>query len=257
MARKKPNPSLNPDLVRSVGLACILLLAIALFILGSASFLRSSPLFVVRDISMADSLQQLEIPELLKLRGQNIFYVDLAKIESRIRQKYPQLSNLHVMRRFPDQIFVMATQREPFAAVAFDNRICVIDRNGFMMGPPLKDQPPLAVIRGLKSQRVAPGDQVSDENVRLAIEIITLFHQDGRLPGFVLSSLHVNDPTRITCDIQKDGLEFQVIIDKEHRVQRLKTLSDVLTRGGLDLLQIKYMDLRFGEPVIGQKKVKK
>jgi hypothetical protein len=257
MAKRKSSPSLSPDIIRWVGLICISLLSVALLVMGVAGLLHSTPLFVIRDISVADSLQSLEVPELLKLKGQNIFNVDLARIEAKIRVKYPQLSDLRVMRRLPDQIFMTALRRDPFAYVVLDGKTCVIDRNGFMMGSPVKDQAPLPVIKGLKGQRVVPADPVNDENVHTGIEIIRLFHQDGRLPGLEIEALQVGDPTRILCDIEKDGVGFQIIMDKDHMAQRLKTLSDVLVRGGLDLAQVKYMDLRFGEPVIGQKKVKK
>ncbi len=257
MVKRKLSPSLSPDIIRIAGLGCIFLLGVALVIMGVTAFLRSTPFFVVRDIVLADGLQSLDIPELLKLKGQNIFDADLTKIEAKIRLKYPQLSSLRVMRRLPDQIFVMALRRDPFAQVVFDNRACVIDRNAFMIGAPVKDQAPLVPIKGLKGQRVSPGDVVSDEKVQIALEIIALFHQDGRLQGLELVAVHVGDPTRIICDIKKDDVGFQVIVDKEHIAQRLRILLDVLARGGLDLQQVKYMDLRFGEPVIGQKKVKK
>ena len=257
MARKKPSPSLSPDAIRVIGLFCICLLGVALVVMGVTAYLRSSSLFVVHDISLAESLQALEIPELAKLKGQNIFDVDLSKVEARVRLKYPQLSNLRVMRRFPDQIFVFAVRRDPFAFVALDNRNLVVDRNGFIMGAPLKDQATLTVIKGVKSQRGTAGDMVADEKVKTGLDVIALFHQDGRLPGILLESVRVDDPTRIMCDIAKDSAVFQIIIDKENINQRLKTLSDILTRGGVDLLQVKYIDLRNTEPLIGQKKVKK
>ncbi|MFH0753158.1 MAG: hypothetical protein V2A70_01165 [Candidatus Omnitrophota bacterium] len=257
MARKKQKLSLNPDRIRIVGLVCIFLLGAALLMMGALAFLRSSALFVVRDISLAESLQPLEVQELLKLKGQNIFDVDLARVEAKIRLKYPQLSGLRVMRRFPDQLYVTAIRRDPFAWVVLDNRNWVIDRNGFFMGAPFKDQAALTVIRGLKNQHAVAGARVSDDHVKTGLDIIAFFNQDGRLPGIVLSSVRVDDPARISCDLEKDGAVFQVIMDQEHLLQRLKTLADVLTRGGVDLEQVKYIELRFGEPVIGQKKVKK
>ena len=260
MAKRKQNPSLNPDILRTVGLVCIFVLGIALAVMAMAAFLRgvfASPLFTVRGIMIADNIQPLELPELMKLKGQNLFAVDLPKVEARIRAKYPQLADLRVMRRFPDQIGVTAVRREPFAKVSIDGRSYVIDRQGYMIGPPIDGQESLTVIKGLKRQKVFAGVLVQDERVKLGVMVMTLFHQDRRLSSVGLGTVNVEDLTRIVCDLGTEEAQFQVFIDKDNIAARLKTLSEVLSRGGLDLQQIKYMDLRFGEPILGQKKVKK
>jgi hypothetical protein len=87
--------------------------------------------------------------------------------------------------------------------------------------------------------------------------IVMLFHQDKKLSSARLGTVDLEDITRIICDLKIEEADFQVFIDKENIPDRLKILSEVLSRGGLDLQQIKYMDLRFGEPILGQKKAKK
>jgi hypothetical protein len=260
MVKRKQSPSLNPDIVRTVGLVCIFVLGIALAVMAAVSFFRSvcaSSLFTVRTITIAEHIQPLDLPELAKLKNQNLFSVDLTKVEARIHGRYPQLADLRVLRRFPDQIFVTATRRDPFAKVSLDGRLCVIDRAGFMIGAPIEGQESLTLIKGLKRQKVSAGDPIQDDRAKLAVMIITLFHQDKRLSSVGLQSVDVDDLTRIICDLGIEKAAFEVVIDKDNIRTRIKTLSDVLSRGGLDLQQIKYMDLRFGEPILGQKKVKK
>jgi len=260
MAKRKPSLSLNPDILRKVGLICILVLGIALAVMALAAFLRgvfASPLFTVRGIAVADNIQPLELPELEKLKGRNLFAADLSKLEAKVRAKYPQLADVRVMRRFPDQIGVTAVRREPFAKVLIDGRSSVIDRYGYMIGAPIEGQESLAVIKGLKRQKVSAGTAVQDERVKLGVMIVTLFYQDRRLSSAGLEAVNVDDLTRIICDLGVEEAKFQVFIDKDNIAARLRTLSEVLSRGGLDLQQIKYMDLRFGEPILGQKKVKK
>ena len=260
MVKRKQSPSLNPDVLRTVGLVCVVLLGAALAVVALLAFVRgvcASDLFTVRGITVADHIQPLELPELAKLKGQNLFSVDLMKVEARIHARYPQLADLSVTRRFPDQIFVTATKREAFAKILMDGRACVIDRAGYMIGAPVDGQQSLVLIKGLKRQKASPGDPVADERVKLAGMIIMTFHQDKRLSLAGLETVNVDDPTRIVCELGTEEFAFQVIIDKDNAASRLKTLSDVLSRGGLDLKQIKYMDLRFGEPILGQKKVKK
>jgi cell division septal protein FtsQ len=245
MVKRKQSPSLNPDIVRTVGLVCIFVLGIALAVMAMVTLLRgvfASPLFTVRSIMIADNIQPLELPELTKLKGRNLFAADLSKLEAKVRARYPQLADVRVMRHFPDQIWVTAIKCEPFAKVSIDGRLSVIDRYGYMMGSPLDGQESLTV---------------QDERVKLGVMIMTLFHQDKRLSSVGLETVNVEDLARIVCDLGGEEGEFQVFIDKDNIAARLKTLSEVLSRGGLDLQQIKYMDLRFGEPILGQKKVKK
>jgi cell division septal protein FtsQ len=260
MVKRKQSRSLNPDIIRTVGLVCIFVLGIALAVLALAAFLRgvfASPLFTVRSVMIAENIQPLELPELVKLKGQNLFAVDLSRLEEKVHAKYPQLADLRIMRQYPDQIRVTALKREPFAQVFLDGRVSVIDRQGYMIGAPGEGQGSLTLIKGLKRQKVAAGTLVQDERVKLGIMIVTLFHQDRRLSSVGFEGMNVDDVTRIVCDLKIEEAEFQVFIDKDNAAARLKILADVLSRGGLDLQQIKYMDLRFGEPILGQKKVKK
>jgi cell division septal protein FtsQ len=260
MAKRKPSPSLNPDIVRTVGVVCIFILGIALAAMALAAFLRgvcASSLFTVSSVSIAQNIQPLELPELSKLKGQNLFSVDLSKIEARVRAKYPQLADLRVLRQFPDQVFITGLKRDPFAKVAMDGRLVVIDRDGYVIGAPIEGQEALTVIKGLKRQKASAGDQIQDERMKTGMAVSTFFHQEKKLSSALLEAVNVEDPTRIVCDLGSGEARFQVFIDKDNMAARLRMLSDVLSRGGLDLNQIKYMDLRFGEPIIGQKKVKK
>jgi len=260
MVKKRQSRSLNPDIVRTVGLVCIFVLGTALAVMALIAGLRgvfASSLFTVRSIMIADNIQPLELPELTKLKGHNLFAADLSKLEAKVRARYPQLADVRVMRRFPDQISVTAVKREPFAKVLIDGRLSVIDRYGYMMGSPIEGQESLTVIKGLKHQKVSAGTLVEDDRVKMGSMIAMLFHQDKGLSSAHLAMVNLEDVTRIVCDLQIEEADFQVFIDKENIPARLKTLSQVLSRGGLDLKQIKYMDLRFGEPILGQKKVKK
>ncbi len=256
MAKKRQNISPDPVLVRTIGFACIFIFTIALAAMAVTSFLRASPFFTVKEVALADNIHALDLSEFLKFRGQNIFSVDLARMEAKIRAKYPQLAELCVMRRLPDQIFVTALKREPFAFASLDGKACVIDRDGFIIGPSQPGQALLPLVKGLKHQKILSGDRVQDERVRVACQLIALVQQDARLVTAGLQAVNVEDLERVVCAFT-EGDGFDVIVDKTNIPARVKMLSDVLSRGGLDLSRIKYMDLRFGEPVIGQKKAKK
>jgi hypothetical protein len=257
MARKKQSPSPSPELIRVLGLTCILIVGMALAGMSVISFLRTSPLFTIKEISVADNIQPLDVPELAKLKGQNILAADLTRVEQRLRAKYPQLAELSVTRRFPDQIFIAAVKRDVFARASFDGKLYVIDPDGFIISAPQGEQGSLPLIKGLKRQKAPTGDPVENERMRIASSVILLFRQEARLAAIGLREVNVTDLMRVICVVGGDNARFEVIIDKDNIPARLKDLSDVLARGGVDLTVIKYIDFRFGAPVIGQKKVKK
>lgn len=258
MARKKQTPPIDPKFLRLGGLILISLLGVALVVMSVGSLLMTSSFFAVKDIVVDEQAQPLGISDLAKLKGQNIFTIDLVKAEERLRVKYPQLARLRVMRRCPDQLVVSAIKREPFALVSMDGHPCVIDRAGYIIGPPQVDQRSLPVIKGLTRQKVITGNPVEDERVHTALDIVERFHSDKALSSIVLVSIVIDDPARIVCLLGRDEtMFFDVIIDKDNAMPGLRMLAGVMARGGLDLALVKYIDLRFGEPVIGQKKVKK
>ena len=138
MARKK-NPPRGVEvfwpLLWGVVLLLIAALAVAAAVLG-LRILASAPMFSVRAIHITESLQPLECAELQKLKGKNIFKVDLDKAESRIRTKYPAIADLRVMRRYPDEIHVAGIRREAFAVAVIDGRQHLVDRNGYLITMP-------------------------------------------------------------------------------------------------------------------------
>ncbi|MCK5081648.1 MAG: cell division protein FtsQ, partial [Candidatus Omnitrophica bacterium] len=44
-----------------------------------------------------------------------------------------------------------------------------------------------------------------------------------------------------------------IILDRNNIDRRIKVLGVVLSQGKLDMKQVKYVDLRFKEPIIGKK----
>jgi hypothetical protein len=195
------------------------------------------------------------IPELDRLKGLNILKVDLVRVEAKLRSKYPQLSGLHVMRRFPDQIAVSAFKRIPFAQVSLGGRVLVVDPQGFMIGPPKGEEGPLTLIKGLKQQQVVIGDAIEDENFAVAVRVLGVFARDSVLSKVPLRSVDVEDKARVVCALGEDGAMFEVFVDQATFAGKSAELATLLSHHEVDLTQVKYIDVRFGEPTIAQKKV--
>lgn len=255
--RKSSKPLLSADQISRIGVGVIVFITIFFVSAGIMSFARQADLFSVKDVFVPENLQSFSLPDASKLKGQNIFQIDLAALEKKIRQKYPQLANLRVIKRFPDRIEFSAFKRDPFALVAPDGRFSLIDKEGFSIGAPSKDSGPFPVIKGLAKQKLIPGDELMDERVRTGIEIIKVFHDDKTLSRILLRSVDVGDMARIVCVLGEEGGGFEAFLDKDNFARKAGALATLVARNDVDLSTVKYIDLRFGEPLVGQKKTVK
>ncbi|MBF0485742.1 MAG: hypothetical protein HQL16_04420 [Candidatus Omnitrophica bacterium] len=257
--RKQSSPRLSAEVVRNSAIAVIILIMLFFIARGLLSLAGRSAFFTVKDVIVADDIKLIDTPDLLKFRGVNIFSVDIDKAEQKIRARYPQFANLRILRRFPDQIFITAVRRDPVALSILDTRAYFIDKNGFIVAPEDRAAADsLALIRGIKHQKVVLGDVVRDTNIKAALGIVMMFKEDALLSAVPLRSLDVTDPMRIVCVVGEDSASaFEVFVDKNNYASRGRVLGTLLSHREVDLTEVKYIDLRFLEPIIGKKKAKK
>ncbi|NTV28469.1 MAG: hypothetical protein HGA80_00085 [Candidatus Omnitrophica bacterium] len=259
MAKRKSNqPQLSADLLIGIGLIIIVLFSFVALAWGCVAYLTRSGLFTVREVVVSDSLGGIDIPELSKLKGHNIFNVRLEKLEARLHGKYPALSNLKAVRRFPDEIVVTAVRREPFARAALNGRVVLVDREGYLLGAAGTTDEPLPLLKGLRTDKIVPGTQLTDQHFALASGIVSVFRGNRTLADIVLRSVDVSDTVRIVCLLGAEagaaGDGVEVIVDSKSFTSRVSELGLLLSHRQLDLAGVKYIDLRFGAPIIGQKK---
>jgi cell division septal protein FtsQ len=258
MAKRRPNPqSISVDVIRWSVIAVITLVFI--FFAGKAfsTFLHTSRVFLVRDIFVEESLGEVKLSELEKLKGHNIFLVDLVKVEDKVRVKYPQIGGLKVLRHFPDGIAIKGFLRNPVAEAVVNGRTLEISADGYFLVHAERADGPLPVVRGLKSAKALPGERVGDENLHLAMNIIELIKSARVLSALGFREVDITDPLKIICRFKDEAVSFEVFLEKDRIAEKLKVLSTIVDRSDLELAQVKYIDLRFDEPVIGRKKAKK
>ncbi len=214
-----------------------------------------SDLFTVKEILLSDSMGPAEIPELSRLKGHNIFAVRLDRLETKLNSKYPALSDLRVVRRFPDQIVVNAVRREPFARAVLNGRQLLIDREGYFLGTAYAEQAALPLVKGMRSARTSSGSRINDDRYAVASSIITAFRSNRSLESLPLRSIDIADTLHIVCEAgEGEEEEIEVIVDAKSFTPRLAELGVLVSRQEVDLSGVKYVDLRFGAPIIAQKK---
>ena len=148
--------------------------------------------------------------------GVNIFAVDLAKVETALRA-IPQVQDVRLDRKLPDQIDVSITARRPVAWVAAagekgdpsaSEKSLLVDASGFLLRPRrvAPEYFHLPAIYGVKSDNVRNGEALPGEDLRLAIGLIETL---SRHPE---SMLHIR-----TIDISR-GYCIEVVNDGNARI---------------------------------------
>ena len=114
--------------------------------------------------------------------GCNIFTVDLEKVEATLRA-IPQVQDVRLDRKLPDQIDVSITARRPVAWVAAagekgdpsaSEKSLLVDATGFLLRPRrvMAEYFHLPAIYGVKSDNVRNGEALPGEDLYIAIQLI-------------------------------------------------------------------------------------
>ena len=214
-------------------------------------FLQRSELFKIKEIVMAPSLRYVDPRALYFLKGRSMFTVDLDLVHRRLRDRYPEVDALRIVRKFPNRLYIAANKREPVAAVALGNRQFLVDRESVVVAPGPAAGLHLPLIQGLRwGKRISFGESLNSAEVDTALEVISAFQSNSDLRAFNIQTIDVRNLARINFVLNGN---LSVIIDGEDIEPKMARLGIVLTEGKLNLPEISYIDLRLPDPVLGKK----
>ena len=219
---------------------------------GAVSFLRRCDYFSVKDIWYESSLKAIESSELAGLKGKNLFDIDLKKVQRQLQLRYPQFKNLAVLKRFPNQILVVAKKRPFFAEVKINGRTVVIDEKGVVLslGNDFGENLPLIIGMNSFKSKVSLGTQIENESLQAALDIMKAFLSDKMLLSHHIFRIDVGNLSEISFTIENN---LKIIIDRENFGHKLRMLGFVLAQTKfVEPNNIKYIDLRFKEPILGK-----
>ncbi len=218
---------------------------------AALSFCRSCDYFTVKDIWYESTLQAIQSSELSALKGKNLFDVDLKKAQRQLQSRYPQFKELVVLKRFPNQILVVAKKRPVFAQVKAGARTVVVDEKGVVLSihsDEGKDLPFIVGINGFKS-KIVPGVMMEGESLQTALGIIRAFLSEKNLSSHRMIKIDISNLSEIFFYLEDN---LKIIIDRENVAHKLKMLGLVLAQAKPDPREIRYVDLRFKEPILGK-----
>ena len=239
----------------------IILLAISFLIGYIWKVLNNSDFFAVKQVVVRNSAVSFDY-----LKGRNIFGLDLKDCSRRALLGCPDCRVVRFARILPDCVFVDFVKRNAVALVKF-YRDFAIDAQGVLFYPPADGgQAELPVIYGLETKIFKPvtGTRYYRPEINLTLSIISEFNSNKNFRGFSLKRIDVAHPESAGffmllsgrpvnyagADSKREWAGFEVRTGEENIRAKMMVLGGLVKQASGEWANIKYIDLRFKEPVI-------
>jgi len=207
--------------------------------------------FTVKTIIIEPSLRFIDRRDLEKLRGKSMFKVDLKETHRILARKYPQVSDLRIIRRFPNQIHIQARKRLPFVQFKVKNKTLTLDDQGIVLSSTSKQSQKLPFVLGAYNEKqYSLGFPLPGREVQVALDVIKSFQDNQTLSSYRISEVDVENLSKIQFYLSN---KLTVILDTDQIDHKMKILAVALSQGKIDPDKDKYIDLRFKDLIIGKK----
>jgi cell division septal protein FtsQ len=253
--------------IKIISLLVIISLAFS-FVIGYIwKVLTTADFFAVKQVIVRNSDNQFDY-----LKGRNIFSLNLTNEARGVFFKCPDCRKVRFARILPNCIVVDFLKRKPVALVKFYKNFA-IDEQGVLFTPDLAmDESGLPVIYGLETKIFAPKPQISYKRLELslALNIINEFKANKAFTGFSLKRIDVANPgsagffmllprqiaNYTLAAARTEWAGFEVRTGVTNIRQKMMILGGLVTQERKEWANIKYIDLRFKEPLIKLNNVK-
>lgn len=224
------------------------------------SRIRNSNFFKITDV--LTNAKENVAPSFLK--GRNIFTVNIKKYANYIAVAYPDYNRIRVIRIFPNRLYVDFAKRRALASVKL-YRYFLVDEDGVLFNAApdfaLRDLP---VITGLENKIFGPkpGRRYSIGELGAALAILKRFDKKS-FREYKINKIDVSRLEDTTVFLSYTGMNqsqkeiavaggglIEVKFGADNLKDKINILRNLLIQIGNDRFNIKYIDLRFKEPVI-------
>ncbi len=182
-------------------------------------------------------------------RGENIVKFNANAAGETILLDNPELKSIQIVKEFPDTLEVRVESRKPVAQVG-DWSFYLIDEEGVTLTR-VRDsiEGNFPIVAGA-DWRFVHKVGYKDDTLRMkkGLSLLKAINESGFLSEHTLTKLDISDYRNITFYIE-DGLEIKIGHSNfEKKLDQLKrTLASIV----VDKDEIKYIDLRFDDVVLG------
>jgi hypothetical protein len=235
----------------------IIALIFGLLLVAASSiskFIRSCGYFEVTDIFIKGGNAE----KFSYLKGKNIFSIDLKKESRRILETCPDCSSVKLAIVPPNRIFIYFLKRKPVALVKL-YKIFVLDSDGVIFHPGNQALPEgLPLITGLETKIFGPkaGTRYNVKELEFALRLIGEISSNKALKYCSIKKIDVANLSSATLWIasNRKGENGQAVVEVRLADAKIKDniyiLGEVFKKSTNGLGNIKYIDLRFSDPII-------
>ncbi len=215
-------------------------------------FIKGMDNFKVENISCLTEDYPALVNKIKSIKGRNIFSLDLDYLERRLINSFPGIYQVRLLREFPDEVIIDYKKRIPLAKLYYGNKYYFIDKEAVVL--PYREnfsQGNLSIIRGIKIKpdKLKTGRAISGKNFRLALYLVSELNSVNEFFDFIPLTIDISNNNNIVFYLDK----VEIRIGLENQKERLGILRILLRQPDIDLGNIKYIDLRFKEPIVGKK----
>lgn len=241
-------------LKRALNFIVIIIFLAIVFLLGKA-YLYRSDYFRLRTVEIKEtfldqrSLASIKSRILNAYKAKSVFALDLKAIARALQASYPDAKNVSVSLALPDKMIVRLKLRKPIAVVKAD-KLYPVDEEGVML--PVTDQAALRWIPVVNGVQLKAEERrvkvITSENMKTAIALLRIIKDEKAVADFGIYSVDTKDPSNVIFYL-RNGIEIR--IGSDNFKNRIEVLAKTLKDPRLIMDRIKYIDLRFGDAVIG------
>lgn len=232
----------------------LLSLVIILFVLkGLASFLYTNSTFKITQLQISgnyplnDSIKE-------SIRSINIFKINLKELSRMIIVEHPEILKAEVRRLLPDKVTIKLKHRLAFARIepqGYSYKILFVDKEGFILkGVDSASFNTLPKITGINTElaRIREGKQSESIQLAKALSLLKEIVVFEDRVDYEVTRIDVTSYKNLSF-FMNSGIEVR--IGAGNFKERLSLLNRTLSELQTDDYQPEYIDLRFGDPIIG------
>lgn len=246
-------------------------------VLALAGFLRTffvrCPYFGLNKVSIEGAREKKYLNIRQGLLGKNIFALRLEALKREIETLFPDAACLLIERRLPGELRIVLRKRQAIAQIKKASRFYPLDQSAMIMDSlPEAAFLALPVISGLedKIKEPKPGHSYNVKELNNTLELVRLKNESPLLGRYNLvridfskgglASLFILDGAIDTAPARKKDVPkplVEVKFDPEKPVETIKVLTLLLSKRGLSIENLEYIDLKNpNSPALLEKKEK-
>lgn len=226
--------------------------------------LMTSEYFKVREVIASDGNANV----LTYFRGKNIFSIDLEREAWAISQVNPDCRRVVLVRNLPDRIIVHFNRRKPVALIKLYKQFVIDDDGVLLNAQGLAEEADLPMIVGLETKifGAKAGKRYTSPELTLALNIIGELKSNKFLKSYKIRRIDVTNLANasffipfLATSVDKvqlrqgtpkaiEGLEVK--IGPDNIKNKIMMLAGIFLQSKNDIVNIKYVDLRFKDPAI-------